>query len=408
MKAPLALSVSTCFFMSLTAAACVPSPPSPSDEPPRVQAARSVNSFGLDLYSRLSPKPGNLIYSPYSISTALAMTGAGARGQTWEQIAQVFHLSGDVNGMAGGYHDLMHDLGSPGRPRQFQLFTANALWPQKEYPFHAAYLDLVRNRFGANAQPLDYIADADQARRTINAWVAEQTRNKIPELFPVNSLGSDTRLVLTNAIYFKADWAHAFDKKATSPQDFYRDAQTTVKVPLMFQQAELAYQETADYQAIELPYKDGDVAMLVILPKKKDGLAALEKSLPQELLRHGLAHASHKQVAVHLPKFKISSEFKLNSTLSAMGMPLAFSGGADFSGMSDERLSISLVIHKAVIEVDEEGTVAAAATGVVMKEAAAISDQPVSFTADHPFLFALRDRRTGCILFMGRVVNPQS
>jgi serpin B len=380
-------------------------PAAPQDRQAVVQGS---NAFAFDLYGRLASKPGNMIYSPYSISAALAMTGAGAKGDTAAQMTKVLHLPTDAQQVAQGYSDLIQNLNGKGRLRQFQLLTANALWPQKGFPFHAAYVSLLQSRFGANAREMDYIQNADQARQIINQWVAEQTKNKIPELFNPGTLTPATRLVLTNTIYFKADWAKAFSKQATHPQDFYLAADKKTPVPMMHCTDHFAYQETPEFQAIELPYKDQDVALLVILPKQKDGLAALEKSLPQKLLTEGLPKGQRPQVAVSLPKFKISGEFTLNSVLTEMGMTLPFSNRADFSGMSEHPLTIDLVIHKAIMEVDEEGTVAAAATGVAMREPAAIPhDRLVEFTADHPFLVVIRDNRTGCILFLGRVMNPQ-
>jgi serpin B len=411
------ISVAILFTGSLAGAVLWPCPiPAssawdPSDKPQGDPQARQVvvegsNTFAFDLYGRLSGGTDNLICSPYSISTALAMTRVGAKGETADQMTKVLHLPADPTQLTAGYANLIQEINGKGKPRQFQLLTANALWPQKGHPFHAGYVATVQNNFGAGLQELDYRNNLEPSRLTINRWVSEQTKQKIPELFAEGTLGRDYRLVLTNTIYFKADWAHAFPKKATQEKDFHLDASKSSKVSMMSQTEKFAYAEGEGFQAVELPYKDQDVSMLILLPRKKDGLPALEKALPKELLKKGLGKA-RKEVAVSLPRFKLGFGANLSEALKGMGMPLAFKEDADFTGMTEHKpFFIGTVIHKAIIEVDEEGTVAAAATGVGMRTTNAPLP-PVVFNADHPFLFVIRDNRTGCILFMGRVTNPQ-
>ena len=408
MKTHLVCMTTLSLTLGLLAGAVAGEKPNPQD---RQVVVKGVNTFAFDLYARLTgEQQGNLIYSPYSISTALGMCSAGARGETAAQMKKVLHLPDMTEQTAAGYADLIQELNGRGQPRLFQMLTTNALWPQQGFPFHAAYVNLLRDRFAANVREMDYKGNLEGSRLEINRFVAEQTKDKIPELFAPGTLTPDARLVLTNTIYFKADWLVPFEKEATYPQEFHLAGGSAVKVPMMHKSMTFAYQENNLFQAIELPYKDRDVSMLVILPRKKDGLAEVEKALPKELLAQGLTGVEQQRVILSLPKFKFSSSFTLNSTLASMGMPLAFSqNGADFSGMTDHLpLWIGVVVHKAVIEVDEKGTEAAAATGISMKTgSAAPREEPKTFTADHPFLFVLRDHRTGCILFMGRVTNPQ-
>jgi serpin B len=393
-----------------------PSPPStiaPGDPQARKVVVQGSNAFAFDLYERLSGDSGNLIYSPYSISAALAMTRLGAQGETADQMTKVLQLPTEPSQVSEGYANLLHELNGVGKPRQFQLLTANAIWPQKGLPFRPAYTATLQSHFGASAQELDYKSDPEQARLTINAWVAEQTKQKIPELLDKGIIKKDARLVLTNAVYFKAGWAEAFDKDLTSQGDFHLDATRKIQLPIMFQALKLTYHEGNGFQAIELPYKDQDVSMMIVLPRKLDGLSALEKVLPKELLTKGLRKSVPKEVRVRLPRFKLNFKLDLREKLMGMGMPLPFRKEMplpDFSGMTEyQPVGIGHVIHEAVIEVDEEGTVASAATGVVMEtvKSTAPSEPSLVFNADHPFLFVIRDQRTGCILFMGRVTNPQ-
>lgn len=379
----------------------------PLDDPQaRQEIVKGSNEFAFDLYGRLSGGSENVFYSPYSISTALAMTRLGAKGETADQMTKVLHLPTDASQVTAGYGNLIHEINGKGKPRQYQLLTANAIWPQKGYPFHPGYVATLQGSFGAGVQEVDYRNNLEPSRLTINRWVSEKTKEKIPELFKEGTLDRTYKLVLTNTIYFKADWAHAFPKKATQEKDFFLSDGKSVKVPMMSVKETFAYTQGEGYEAVELPYKDEDVSMLVILPLKKDGLADLEKTLPKSLLTEGITKRSREEVTVKLPRFKMGFSANLSETLKNMGMPLAFQNNADFTGMTDEKpLCIGVVIHKAIVEVDEEGTVAAAATGVGMRKASAM--EPLIFNADHPFLFVIRDKRTGCILFMGRVMNPQ-
>jgi serpin B len=291
----------------------------------------------------------------------------------------------------------------------FQLRIANRLWGQQGFQFLPAFLDVIRTNFGADLGVVDF-KQAEAARKTINAWIAQQTDDKIQDLIAAGVLDEQTRLVLTNAIYFKARWTHEFGKTNTADAPFHTSASQQKGVPTMHQTHRLRYAAADDIQVLELPYsQSGSLSMVVLLPGKIDGLADLEKRLSADNLQKWSQDLKPRPVKVSLPKFKLASQFGLSDTLAAMGMTLAFSAQADFSKMSSEqRLAISAVIHKAFVDVNEEGTEAAAATAVAMRAMALapMLEEPVEFRADHPFVFFIRDNRTQSILFLGRLVKP--
>jgi serpin B len=363
--------------------------------------------FALDLYRELKETSGNLFFSPYSISTALAMTYAGARENTAKQMADVLHFpSGqkEVHPAFSRLETLLNEVQDRG---DIQLNIANSLWPQEGYPFLEEYLALVKKYYGVVITPLDYKGDAEKARIIINQWVEEKTKDKIKNLLQPGILDAVTRLVLVNAIYFKGNWASQFDEKRTKADTFYLMAGRTMQTPLMAQKQEFAYGEEEFLQVLELPYVGKSLSMIVLLPKEKDGLPALEKRLTAANLRMWTSMPRKQEVQVFLPRFKMTSQFSLGKTLGAMGMRDAFNPDkANFSGM-DGRLNwlyIGAVIHKAFVDVNEQGTEAAAATAVVMKIRMALQ-QPI-FRADHPFIFLIRENSTGSILFLGRVMDP--
>jgi serpin B len=289
------------------------------------------------------------------------------------------------------------------------MYVANALWGQKGYAFRNEFLELLKANYGAGLREADFVKAAEDARRQINRWVEEQTKDKIKDLIPPGVLNAMTRLVLTNAIYYKAPWQHPFYEAVTKEDEFQVTPDQKVKVPMMSQAAGFKYLDGGDFQLLDMPYKGGNQSMLVLLPKKVDGLSQLEKSLTAQNLESWLAKSRLQQVQVAFPRFKFTREFELNKTLSAMGMPLAFSDKADFSGMDGTKeLYISNVIHKAFVDVHEKGTEAAAATAVVMEAKSAPPVAKQVFKADHPFVFVIRDHGTGSILFLGRVTNPHA
>jgi serpin B len=363
-------------------------------------------AFALGLYGKLRGKEGNLFLSPFSISTALAMTSAGARGETLDEMANTLHLPPQKE-LHPANAALLRQVNGGGKKRGYELSTANALWGQEGYHFLPAFVKLNKEGYGAGLREVDFAGDAEGARRTINAWVEKQTHDKIKDLLKPGVLDSMTRLVLTNAIYFKGDWLRQFKKDATREEAFQLGGGKGVKAPLMHQTGTFGYLDGGTFQALEMPYAGKDLSMVVLLPKKVEGLADLEKSLTPDNLAGWLKKLREREVEVALPRFKVTSEFQLKPVLSGLGMPLAFSPGkADFSGIDGSRkLFITAVVHKAFVEVNEKGTEAAAATGVVAGADSALVT-PV-FRADHPFVFLIRDRRSGSVLFLGRLADPK-
>jgi len=382
---------------------------SPGQEKPDVRAslADGNNAFALDLYGGLKGQEGNLFFSPFSISTALAMTYGGARGETASQMAKVLCFASDEGRVHGAFKELLDRLNAKQEKPAYELIVANALWGQKGFGFLDDFVGLVRTNYGAGFSELDFAAAAEAARQTINAWVEQQTKQKIRDLVKPGVLKESTRLVLTNAIYFKGKWSRPFGKGATAPMPFLAGGKKT-NVPMMHQQGKFRYGENTDLQILELPYEGGSLSMLVLLPKAVDGLPKLEASLTAEKLGQWTGNLRQADVFLYLPKFEMTLEFSLGRKLAEMGMADALNPGkADFSGMNGKRdLFLSEVIHKAFVEVNEEGTEAAAATGAVMALTSVMVTDRVVFRADHPFLFLIRHNETGSILFMGRVANP--
>jgi serpin B len=387
------------------------SPDVPDDVVSELVEGNSTFAFGL--YEFLAEQQGgkNLFYSPYSISLALAMTYTGARGETEEQIADALAFSLPQDQLHSAFNALDQELarrgeGADGKDEEgFRLNIANAIWGQEDYTFLDTFLDTLAVNYGAGLRVLDFAAAPEEARSTINEWVSEETEGKIENLIPRGVLGSLTRLVLTNAIYFNAAWAYPFEEGATSDGPFTRLSGDRVTVPMMRQTESFGYAKGDDYQVIELPYDGSEMSMVILLPDT-GRFEAFEDSLSAERLQAIMGDVTYRQVALTVPRFEFESSFGLNEALSELGMPAAFSEAADFSGMTGSKaLFISDVLHKAFVSVDEEGTEAAAATAVVMTESA-MPEQPVELTADRPFVFLIRDIETGAILFVGRVLDP--
>ena len=368
------------------------------------------NAFALDLYALLAKEEGNLFFSPNSISTALAMTYAGARGRTANQMKDVLHFPVDGAVLHRCFHVLLTQLNASQEEEEaYELHVANRLWGQQGYRFLPGFLELTRHYYGSELEEVDFANAAEQARRRINRWVADQTENKIRDLIGPGVLRRMTRLVLTNAIYFLGNWQRPFEEAATKETPFYVEPGREVAAHLMQQTDYFGYAETDDLQALEMGYRGGALAMVVLLPKERYGVQGLERSLTSGALDEMMAAMEHKRVRVFLPRFRIEGQFNLTGTLQAMGMTDAFGSAADFSGMTKELVFISAVIHKAFVDTNEKGTEAAAATAVMMLGSAAPGPPPPPppvFRADHPFVFLIRDARSGAILFMGRVTNP--
>jgi serpin B len=370
------------------------------------------NQFAIDIFDAMRSRPGNVALSPASLSNALAMTYEGARGQTAEEIARVFHFPADRAAMRSGYHDLLARMNGDGSPRPYQLSAANSLWGQQGDPFLPEYQALVTANYGASLNSVDFRRDVEGARQAINTWVDGKTNHLIPELIKSSALDRTTSLVLVNTVYFKADWQSPFKKDRTTPADFLAAPGRKVTVPMMRQTSRLSYADAEGdgVQVLQMPYKGGDHAMIVVLPREADGLDKVEKGLTKARLDGWIVGLKPEEVAVELPRFKLNVGVELSKPLAKLGMPTAFGPSADFSGIDGKRsLFISSVVHQVVIDVNEEGTEAAAATGVIMKRSMAVQVKPpIPFRADHPFLYLIRDVKTGAILFLGRVSDPTS
>jgi serpin B len=383
--------------------------PLPLQEAQVPQLVAGNSDFAFVLYDRLFDERANLFYSPYSISLALAMTYAGARNQTAEQMSEALHFDLPQDRLHAAFNALDAALSARGAqldPEQrFRLRIANALWGQEDYAFLAAFLDELAHNYGAGLRVLDFVGAPEASRQTINEWVEEQTEEKIKDLLPQGSISSDTRLVLSNAIYFNAAWMYPFQEEVTEDGTFYLLDGEQVVVPMMAQSERLGYAAGEGYKAVELPYLGGELSMVVVVPTE-GSFQDWACSLDAEQWSAVVDGMQRMQVRLTMPKFTFESGFRLKDALMRLGMPEAFSGTADFSGMTGKRdLFISDVYHKAFVAVDEEGTEAAAATAVVMELTAAPA-QPVEVRVDRPFVFVIRDIETGAILFLGHVVNP--
>ena len=367
------------------------------------------NDFAFDLYSKYESNEGNIFFSPYSISTALAMTYEGARGQTATEMQSVFHFPENEFSRRSSYRELYDQLNK--KNQHYELNTANALWAEQNFKFLDEYFSVVNKFYDGKVTNLDFKQQPENARSTINNWVEDQTNNKIRNLIPLGLINDMTRLVLTNAIYFKGEWVQQFNEEQTKEQDFRVAAGNNVKIKMMQKtdgDAIFGYIQADRLQILEMPYSGEDLSMLILLPEDDD-TRSLEKSLNRKKLAEWTEKLEEKRVNVYIPRFKFETKYFMEDTLSKMGMPIAFSDNADFSGMTGAKdLKISKVIHQTFIEVNEEGTEAAAATAVIMKEFAIAGPGPQipTFRADHPFIFIIQQKETGNILFMGRVSDP--
>ena len=366
------------------------------------------NQFNLDLYKNLIQKEkSNIFFSPYSIFSAMAMVYEGALGKTAEEIKAVFHFP-ETNILRNNFYELYSKLNQKGK--DFELKTVNALWLQKDYPFLSSYLALLEKYYGGKARNLDFVNETEKSRQIINQYIEEETNKKIKNLIPEDSISPMTRLVLTNAIYFKGVWLWHFDEKMTNNEKFFIRPDFLVEVPVMnmrLEEAEFNYYEDETVQVLELPYKGGKMIMIVVLPRQiisDRNLLSFESSLTEEKLKaYQTKMEKTKLDAIALPKFKLRTNYFLNENLIDLGMPTAFSERADFSKITGKKdFSISTVIHQAFVEVDEKGTEAAATTAAFIFES-----MGKIFRADHPFLFYILDKETGTILFFGRVVDPR-
>jgi len=389
------------------------------DEETLSELARETNQLAFDLYGELTEaNPGeNLLASPVSVTTVLSMAYAGARGETREQMREALHYTLNDERLHAAFNALQRELNARGddidkadipdnfdsddNPVPFQLNLVNAAWGQEESPFRDSYLDVLEDHYGGGLREVDYRNDHEGVREKINDWVADRTVGRITDLLPKDSISKRTRLVLTNAMYFKANWLHTFEKGATSRKAFTPLDGETTEVPMMSQSVHVPYAEIDGAKAVDLPYLGETVSMLLILPPEGE-FESYEESVDRSTLVRFVDAFETPKVSLSLPRFEFESSFSLPDALGELGMPIAFRNNANFSGMSPRALRIDDVFHDTYIAVDEQGTEAAAASAV---EAVPNSSPAYSFTADRPFLFAIRDRPTGTILFLGRVTD---
>ncbi|RMZ48762.1 serpin family protein [Candidatus Marinimicrobia bacterium PRS2] len=365
------------------------------------------NRFAINLYSQYKSEEGNIFFSPFSISTAMAMVYEGAEGKTAKEIKSVFGFPKYDNSRRNQYSNLLSEINK--KDKEYALKTANALWAQQDFQFLDEYLTTVEKYYGGKTTNLDFKNEPDSSRLIINNWVEDKTNNKIKDLFPKGSIHSLTRLVLTNAIYFKAKWLIQFDADKTSDENFRVNPDKSIKVPMMqptSQKSTFNYTQNKDLQILEMPYAGEDLSMLILLPLDDD-IEVLENSFTIEKLTEWKKSLRKRRVKIYIPKFKFETKYFMKNTLINLGMPTAFTDSADFSGMTGTKdLKIDKVIHQAFIEVNEEGTEAAAATGIGMMMLTSLPPPTPIFKADHPFIFIIQQKDTGNILFMGRVSNP--
>jgi serpin B len=365
------------------------------------------NQFAFDLYSKLDEsEEGNIFYSPYSIFSALAMTYEGAKGQTAEEMKSVFHFP-ENHVLRPNFAAIYNGINQ--ERKSYELRTGNALWCQQSFPFQQDYMDRVATYYGGKAANLDFENEPEQSRQTINSFIEEQTNNKIIDLIPAGSLNALTRLVLTNAIYFKGEWEWEFAKYATDDKKFTITSENIVQTPMMHMnpgEIKFNYANLEDLQILELPYKGDDISMLILLPTAD--LSVIESSLTSEkLVEYKKSMQETSLEDIYLPKFTFDTKYFMKETLSSLGMPTAFGGSANFSGMTlASQLYISEVIHQGFVQVDEEGTEAAAAVAVIMMYSVDSPPPKPVFNADHPFIFLIQEQGTGHILFIGRVTDP--
>lgn len=386
-------------------ASSVAAPAGSGTAPPDL--ADAVEAFTLDVY-RGAGEAGNLVLSPYSIHTVMLMALAGAEGPTRDELAAGLRVAGRA-----AVHDdarrLREGLADAAARGDIELRIAQSLWPDNALPLQPGFVEIMAGAYASDIETVDYRTDADAARRRINAWVGQETRDKIPELLKPGSLDARTRLVLVNAVYFKGQWEDAFDPRMTLDRRFTPSHGDPANVPMMHRTGLYRHASLDGVAALELPYRNRTMSMLVLLPDESSSAAELDANLSPDLLDRIEAALVRREVRVALPKFKLRTNLICTRLLAGLGMPTAFqAGAADFSGINGKAgdLYISEVVHEAFIEVNEEGTEAAAATGAIMRTTAFRPDEPAAFIADRPFVYLVRDHATGAILFMGRVADP--
>ncbi len=401
----IALILSAC----ATAPVVEPSTPSasalPAGETGTMPADLTGRALGIRLYAQLRATDDNVVISPVSLMGAFGVVSAGARGETRTAILnslglpQADTLNADLGGML---RMLQVEDGST------TLSVANAVWVQRDFALNSAFVETAERAYGAQARAVDFQHSPQQAADQINAWVSEETRARIPVLINASSINAATRLVVTNAVYFLGDWLQPFNASYTNEQPFRLADGSTTPIPLMYRRGSFRLLETDRFQAIDLPYEGERLSMTVLLPRESSGLPALETGLDAGL-QGWLTRLDAEQprsVHLYLPKVETARSYELSAPLATLGMGVAFTSAADFRGIADAPLAIGQVVHKTFLRIDETGTEAAAATGIAVEVTSAPITPPPAFRADHPFLFLIRDRETGAVLFLGRISRP--
>lgn len=362
------------------------------------------NQFAFNIYNQLGKTSENIIFSPLSITSALAMTYIGAKNNTFEEFGKTFNFNRNIDAFSKEYFYLFNSFQN--KKSDIQFYNANSLWIQNKLVINPEFLDLNKNYFSSSLNYTDFIKEPEKSRHTINQWVEENTKKKITNLLNPSAIDNTTRLVLVNALYFKGPWKDKFSKEKNIESDFQVGRNKFEKSIYMNRFITSFYFSDKNVQIVDIPYADEKTSLMIILPKSFKKLKKVERKLNYEYYSNYIQHKEKKRINLFLPKFSIESEFDLNQTLSELGIQDAFTGAADFSGITNtERLYISKVVHKANISLDEEGTEAAAATAVIMRKTAVLLDE-VEFNVNKPFIYLLRNNETNCIYFMGKIINP--
>jgi len=367
-----------------------------------------LNEFSFDIYRQLNENSDqNEFISPLSMSAALAMTYAGAEGLTAKEMRSALHFRPQLHEFHVDYGLMLDSLSKSND--DFEINIANAVWVQNKFPLLKRYIETVQIDYKSESRELDFVKKPEASRKTINSWVEDKTNDRIQNLIPKGVIDADTRMILTNAVYFNAEWAEKFNKDRTRKETFYPLGDGTTICNMMHQRGHFAYSKINDTQILEIPYKGYKYSMMILLPGKRNGLKNLIKQVDESMLEKHRNNRKWEDVLLYMPKYTLETDYSLKPALSALGMQIPFTDDADFSGMTGKKdLMISEVIHKAFIELDEEKTEAAAATAVVMKltSAAPVQRAPIEFRADHPFMFLIKHNESDAILFMGQITNP--
>lgn len=372
------------------------------------EVTKTGNAFAVKFNHKLTSIPGNVFSSPYSLRVALGMCSAGAGGDTRKALCDVLGTPESTDEQNTAFGKVVKEVNGDGSPREYDLTTANALWRDQTCKLNEQWKAAIAQYYGGDCNGVNFEEEAKKAIVIINDWVLGKTNGKIKNLVNDSIVNKETRLVLTNAIYFKGKWKSAFKKEVTINEPFMVSKDNSVQAPMMKQKSRYAYYEDEKIQALDMPYKGDDLSMLVVLPQEKNGLTEIENIWSEDHYNTVVSHLHSEDVQVSLPKFKLETSYSLKPILGSMGLAICFSDAADFSGISTtEKLKISEVVHKAFVAVDEEGTEAAAATAIgMMKMSTSMPARPKVFIADHPFMFFIRNRKTGTILFSGHLANP--